>query len=294
MIFRRRFDAPAVFLALLPAFLLVAACGEDRRVAPNVALSIDREEIRYAQFETYLRDNAGGVDLPTETEVLSQLFDQFVDEELLIRLAIERGLVLRAAGKDLPARIDQRLAMAYLLRNDAPPEPDEAALRAFYLAHLDELRRPESVQLRQILVDDLAQAEQARQALVAGEPFADVAARFSQVPVAELGDERGRLAREDLPPAFADSIFALAPGEVSDVFEADYGYHVFQVVAHDPAEVAPLDEVAPRIRRELATEIVDERVASFVAEARGRYNVEIYRQNLPFDYRGSYADEAEH
>ena len=32
-------------------------------------------------------------------------------------------------------------------------------------------------------------------------------------------------------------------------------------------------------------------IAGVVAEARGRYNVRIYRSNFPFDYRGSYAQE---
>ena len=53
----------------------------------------------------------------------------------------------------------------------------------------------------------------------------------------------------------------------------------------------PLAEVAGEIRQILERKRLDELVASFIAEARGRYNVRIYRSNFPFDYRGSYAQE---
>ena len=254
-------------------------------------MTIDGEVIRYAQFETYLRDNVGQ-EMELETDVLAQLFDQFLDEELIIRLAIERGLVpSQPAAPGAPPQIGRRAAIVFLLRGVEPPDLGDGIVQEYYQAHLAEYRREESVRLRQILVDERDQAREAREALLRGEDFADVAARFSQVPVAQLGDERGRLGRDDLPPAFADSIFELETGEVSEVFAADYGYHVFQVLEHFPEEVVPLEQVAEQIRAELRRRFVDDAVASLVAEARGRYNVEVHRSNVPFDYRGFYADE---
>ncbi|MCP4200705.1 MAG: hypothetical protein GY769_02070, partial [bacterium] len=122
-----------------------------------------------------------------------------------------------------------------------------------------------------------------------GEDFGQVAARFSQEPNSQLGGDQGRLAREDLPVAYADAIFDLAPGEVTDIVSADYGFHLFQVVERYPAEVAPVEEVAPAIRQVLERQRVDETVASFVDEARERYNVIVFPSNIPFDYQGDYA-----
>ena len=68
----------------------------------------------------------------------------------------------------------------------------------------------------------------------------EVARRLSRGPRADGGGVQGELARSDLPPSYADLIFALKPGEVSPVVPAEYGFHLFQVIEREPAEVVPL------------------------------------------------------
>ena len=164
----------------------------------------------------------------------------------------------------------------------------DSQLRAYYEAHKDEFRHPEEVHLRQILVADREAAEQARDAIAGGEDFAQVAARFSQEPNAQLGGDQGRLAREDLPTTFADTIFGLGAGEVTDIVTADYGFHIFQVVERYPAELQPFEDVENTIRQALERQRVDEIVAGFIDEARERYNVVVFPSNIPFDYQGDY------
>jgi len=217
---------------------LAVGCGR-HAVGTGVVATIDGEELPYAEFETYLRDNVDTSDLPLGEAVLGQLFDQYLDERLLVRLAHERGL-----ARDDDVKVDHRAAVAYLLRRSHPDPPTEAAVAAYYEAHRQDFRRQESVRLRQILVHDPEAAEAAFRALRQGEDFNQVAARFSQVPMAQLGDEGGRLTRDDLPVAFADAIFELEPGQISEILPAEYGFHIFQVVERFPADVAPLAEYA--------------------------------------------------
>jgi parvulin-like peptidyl-prolyl isomerase len=146
------------------------------------------------------------------------------------------------------------------------------------------------VKLRQILTGDRRKAERARREIVAGKPFAAVARQLSGGPRADSGGYQGELARADLPPSFADLIFALRPGEVSPIVPADYGFHLFQVEAHQPAEVVPLDAARGEILARLRQQRADEILKSLVREARGRYNVKVYERNLPFGYAGSYND----
>ncbi|MEM8931525.1 MAG: peptidylprolyl isomerase [Acidobacteriota bacterium] len=269
-----------VWIAVGIGSLLVGCEGNDPAAVPaDVATSIDGEPIPYAAFEGYL-DGILDQEEGLEATALSALFDQFLDEQLLLRLAIERGLVDEVA--------DERQALALLL--DVPDRADvEAELLAFYRAHPTRFSRPEQVHLRHILTHDRAEAEQARLALDAGDDFAEVAARFSQGPTAHLGGDQGTLGREDLPPYFADVIFALDPGATSDVLEADYGFQIFQVTQRRPASVVPYEEALPEIRAELRRRAADERLETLLLEARDRYNVRLFRSNLPFDYGGSYA-----
>lgn len=281
----------SAFLVLL-VLLVATACSEPVPIAGDAVASVEGEEISYAEFETYLRDNVGGDDLALEPSVASQLFDQFLDERLLVQLALDSGLTAEVEELGVSVdEVDQRTAARYLLAGIAADPADESTARAYYEAHREDFRRPESVDLRQILVPARETAEAARDALDAGEDFAQVAARFSQVPITGLGAEGGRLSREDLPPAFVEAIFALAPGETSPILAADYGFHIFQVVEYFPAADIPYEDVSGEITSRLEREHSDALMASFVAEARERYPVTIYRSNFPFDYRGDYTDE---
>lgn len=277
-------------LAVLALAALLPGCRR-HAIGTDVVATIEGEEMRYSEFEAYLRDNVDSSDLPLDRDVLEKLFDQFLDERLLGRLAVERGLTGVERGPDGEPRVDHRRAITYLLHQARPRPPGDAEIAAYYAAHREDYRRSESVRLNQILVHERENAVAARQALLAGEKFEDVAARYSQVPIAHLGDGGGRLTRDDLPEAFADAIFELEPGEVSDIFAADYGFHLFQVVERVPADEVPLEEVVGEIRRLLERQRLDDLVASFLDEARRRYNVEVHPANFPFDYRGSYVRE---
>ena len=70
--------------------------------------------------------------------------------------------------------------------------------------------------------------------------------------------------------------------------EAEYGFHIFQVVERLPARTVPFDEAAPALADRLREEGEREALDRLVETARSRYTVRIHGPNLPFDYRGSY------
>jgi parvulin-like peptidyl-prolyl isomerase len=265
--------------------LLAAACQRAAAPPPDAVARLGGAEVRYAEFERYVARSAGdpGEGGVLGSDVLSELFDQFLDERLLARLAVDRGLVRAAAGAAEPRR-----AIDALLAAGPPQEAGAGEVARYYQAHAGDFSRPERVRLRQILTADRGAAEEARREIAAGKPFAEVARRLSRDPSAASGGDQGELARADLPPSFADVIFALRPGEVSPIVPAEYGFHLFQVTAREPAEVVPLaaarGEILGRLRRQGA----DRLLRALVQEARRRYNVKVYERNLPFAYEGSY------
>ncbi len=257
-----------------------SACRQPPVIGADVAVRIDGEELHYGEFEAYLRGAIDGTESSFEGAVLSQLFDQYMDAQLLIRLAIESGLV--------EPGVDERQAIDFLLRDDSSRSWTEAQLLAYYEAHESDYRHPEEVRLRQILVHERETAEQARAAIQSGESFVEAAARFSQGARAHLGGDQGRLARDDLPSTYVETLFNLAPGEVTDIIVADYGFHLFQVVERYPAEVIPFEGVRAEIQSTFDRLYLDEQIESFLFEARERYNVAVFPSNIPFDYQGYY------
>jgi parvulin-like peptidyl-prolyl isomerase len=274
--------------ALLPAALLVAwaSCRQTEPPAPDLVARIGPQEIRYGRFEEYVQRTAGDGETVLANDVVAQLFDQFLDEELLARLAIDRGLAKE--GASAPAR---RRAIDALLAGGLK-EPGQQEVAAYYQAHRGEFARPERVRLRQILTEDRATAERALRELSHGADFAQLARQLSDDPGAATGGFQGELARQDLPPAFAEVIFSLSPGEVSRLVPAEYGFHIFQVVSRSPAEVVPLTEARGEIVERLRQQRADSALGELVREARRRYNVDVYERNLPFEYRGSYKRHA--
>jgi hypothetical protein len=265
--------------------LLVMACERPAPPAPDVVARIGDTEVRYSEFEDHLAREVGETSGALEGEVLSGLFDQYLDERLLARLAVDRGIATGASGA-----AGRRRAIDALLQEGLREEPPAAEIARYYQGHREEFARPERVRVRQILTEDRATAEKALREIAAGQPFEEVARRLSKDPSAASGGYQGELSRAELPPAFAGTIFALQAGEVSGLVPAEYGFHIFQVTEREPAEVVPLeaarDEIVARLRREGADRLLGE----LVREAGNRYSVKVFERNLPFGYEGSYSD----
>jgi parvulin-like peptidyl-prolyl isomerase len=276
----RRARRRAAGTAFGVAALLAAGCGRGAPPpGPDVAARIAGADVRYEEFELYLRRNVGEGAGALASQALSRLLDEFLSEESLRRLAVDRGLVDPAA---------ERAQAAEALLAAAPrPAPTAAEIAAFYAAHLADYERPERVELRQVLSEDRTAAERARRELAAGAPFATVVSRLGAAGTSASG-ELGTLARDELPAAFADAVFGLRDGEVSPVLAAEYGFHVFQVVRRLPAETLPLEAARADVVRRLAGESADRAHRELVAAARSRYAVEVYDRNLPFNYRGAF------
>jgi len=272
-------------LALCPLLLLagLALSGCERGPLPpaDLVARLGTRELRYPEFERYVASNLGESGATLQSEALSSLFDQFLSEQLLLQLAVDRRLVSAGA--------EPRLAVDALLASPPSPLPSAAEVAAYYAAHLDRFTRPERVRVRQILVRDRGVAERAARQLAAGGDFAEVARRFSRDPSAARGGDQGELGRDDLPPALAEVIFKLQPGQTSDIVAADYGFHIFQVTARYPPREMSLADATGEIRDALRRQREDERMQLLVGEARSRYNVSVYARNLPFPYHGAYA-----
>jgi len=246
---------------------------------PDVVAEIGDQEIRFADFQGYLETNAGEPEGDLEDKVSSALFDGFLEECLISRWAVDAGLASAGAGR--------RAGVDAVTAELAATEVSSRAIASYYEARRDHFRRPESVHLQQILLGDRVVAEEVRADWDAGISFLELVALYSQEGLL-LGADEGDLAKGDLPLIFADAIFDLQPGQVSEVFAADYGFHLFKVTDRLPAGVPALEQVEETVRRELLRQEVASGLRALVEKARERYNVRVFERNLPFEYTGEY------
>jgi peptidyl-prolyl cis-trans isomerase C len=128
-------------------------------------------------------------------------------------------------------------------------------VETYYKEHPEMFQRPEQVHARHILMTAgpdaspeakaaaRAKAEAARKRALAGEDFATLATEVSEGPSAPKGGDLGFFARQQMVAPFADAAFALEVGQISEVVETQFGYHVIKVEEKRPASMMTFAEV---------------------------------------------------
>lgn len=163
---------------------------------------------------------------------------------------------------------DLVLLEAFLTRVvDAAVDPSTVAAlaREEYRAYPEKFRRDDQVHVRHILlpacacVDDKgrAQAEAVLARLKAGEDFAALAAELSiDKSNAAKGGDLGFFARGRMVKEFEDAAFALTePGQLSDLVETRFGYHIIRFEARRDAGQRSFDEVREELEASIAARL---------------------------------------
>ncbi len=117
------------------------------------------------------------------------------------------------------------LAVAGAAHPRRPDEPAKIGAKHILVKYAGAKKaKPEVVRTRE---QACLRAEEARAQLADGKSFADVVSRYSEEPGATTREgSLGTVERSHVVPAFADAAFELKPGEVSQVVETDFGFHV--------------------------------------------------------------------
>jgi len=142
-------------------------------------------------------------------------------------------------------------------------EVTDAEVQQYYDSHQDAYAKPEQVHARHILFKAGAdvspelkaevrkKAEEVLAKARAGEDFAALAKQYSNDSTAAQGGDLGFFPRGQMVKPFEDSAFALAPGEISDVVETTFGFHIIKVEAKEEAHTKSLDEVRDQVVKAL-------------------------------------------
>ncbi len=123
----------------------------------------------------------------------------------------------------------------------------------------------EQIHARHILVEKEEDAKAALDRIKKGEDFAKVAQAVStDTSTKDKGGDLGWFPRGQMMSEFDKAAFALQPGQVSDLVQTAYGFHIIKVEERDPNR--PLDEAALAQKRSQALDdwLATQRTASGV------------------------------
>jgi parvulin-like peptidyl-prolyl isomerase len=120
---------------------------------------------------------------------------------------------------------------------------------AYYRAHQDEFDL--EVRVSHILTENRAEAEQALEMLKT-RPFSWVARKMSVDKHTGAGGDLGYLSKGNMPVEFEKVVFRMRVGEVSDIIESEFGYHILKLTdIRAGLNELPFESVTQEISREL-------------------------------------------
>ena len=265
-------------IALILGLLTLSSSAHAQQPAPAedpVVAIVDGKELHRSDVEAVARalpEQYRQVPLP---QIYGMLLDRAIDFRLLANAAQEQDL---AEDPAVQAALDKAradvLRDAYI-RQQIEEGMTEDRLRARY----DQLKEAEGftqeeVRARHILVGSEKEAKEVIAELEGGAEFTALAEDRSIGPSAPQGGDLGFFRREQMVPEFAEAAFALEAGEYTqEPVQTQFGWHVIEVLERRMGTPS-FEETEPRLRQELAREIVTALVADL------RDDADIERFNL--------------
>jgi peptidyl-prolyl cis-trans isomerase D len=125
---------------------------------------------------------------------------------------------------------------------DSTIQVSDAEIAAYYKAHQDEFNRPQTAYLSFVALPRVttqadtaavrAQADSARQEILGGAPFAEVARRESADSASAVkGGDLGEWTKGSMDPAFDSAAFSLPLRKVSPPVLSQFGFHLIEITS---------------------------------------------------------------
>jgi peptidyl-prolyl cis-trans isomerase C len=162
------------------------------------------------------------------------------------------------------------------------------AVTDFYQKNQDKFQQGPRVRASHILIGipqnaDAAtklQAKSKAEALLkdlkSGKDFAATAKANSQDPgSAPNGGDLGYFEQGQMVPPFEQAAFALKAGEMSEIVETQFGYHIIKVAEKQDSRVVPIEEAKQQIEQYLTQQNRHAQTELFVNELKAKAKIEI-------------------
>jgi len=185
--------------------------------------------------------------------------------------ALEEGqleILLESEGKSIEAyknRIRDQILVSRIVRFEMGSRVvvGKRKIEKYYHDNQKKFWEPGKVRARHILIlfekdgSEITRKEKNKEIkrilaeLEDGKDFAEAAKEYSEDVSASMGGDVGFVVKGQMVPEFEKAVFRLKEGEISNVVETEYGYHIIKAETIQKGRTLPFKEVEAEIKNTL-------------------------------------------
>jgi len=164
--------------------------------------------------------------------------------------------------------------------------PTAEQVKAYYDENLQQFSEPEKIHAKHILIKPedgndpnqaklraKAKAQEILGQIKAGADFNDLAKQHSACPSGKGGGDLGVQPKGTFVPEFEKAAYALKPGQLSDVVETGFGFHIIKLIEHTDANMMPFDKAKEKIIQILTNNQKEQIVIDYIQKMRAEADV---------------------
>ena len=217
---------------------------------------------------------------------IAQIKKQFPSEEVFSQTLQKQNMTFEQLRADAKNDMQVTKMLEAEVAGKVAVQPQEVT--AFYEQNPDKFQQGERVRASHILIRTpenadpktkeaaRAKADDLLKQVKAGKDFAELAKSNSQDPGSAVnGGDLGYFQQGQMVGAFERAAFSLKPGDVSDVVETPFGYHIIKVADKQAASKVPLEQVKPQIEQFLQNQQRQQKTQAFIESLKAKGKVEV-------------------
>jgi peptidyl-prolyl cis-trans isomerase C len=207
-------------------------------------------------------------------EQMQKVKEKFPDENTFKELLKKEGLSL----DDLRSQIKRDLMLQRFIDTQFAKNitVSDQETKAYYEGNLSMFKKSEQIQASHILIKVDPEAKEADKAkaraklekiqkkLKKGGDFAALAGESSDCPSKARGGDLGYFGRGQMVKPFEDAAFSLKKGEVSDIVETGFGYHLIKVIDKKPETIIAYNDVKEKLNQYLKQQKLRSKIGQYI------------------------------
>ncbi len=244
-----------------------------------VLAKINKTEITLNDFNERLKEypsvaHGGTLDIETKKGFL----DNLIVRELLYQEALKTGLDKEKETAEILEEMKKRILVEKFFKKelDENIKISEEELKKYYDENPEEAKSPVEVRASHILLKTRAEAESVMKKLKAGSKFEDLA-KSSSIDVGSQprGGDLGFFHKGVMVPEFEDAALKLQKGEISDIVETRFGFHIIKLTDRKAGQGKSFDEAKTQLEQNLLKKKKKEKFDNLVAGLKSKASITI-------------------